>query len=358
MKIVFLAAADNYHTKKWCEYFSKKGHEVHVVSFIDALIDNVDVHFIDCGVKPIDSDIKKIKYLTAIKKIKKVVKTINPDIINAHYATSYGMIAAVCGFKNYILSLWGMDVYEFPNKSFLHRMYFKYLINKAPHIFSTSKVMAKETSKYTKKEIHITPFGVNTTLFSPDKRIKKDNDRFVVGIIKALKKVYGIDVLIRACKLINDNRSDINLELRIAGKGEKEQEYKKLAEELNVKVKWLGFISQEEVANEWANMDLGVIPSLEESFGVSAIEAEACGIPLIVSDAPGLLESTVPGETSVVVERNNVEKLANAIIELHDNKKKMAKMGEKGRNFVVSNFEYNKCFKDIEKLFVEFSKNK
>ena len=49
MKICFLAPANNYHTKKWCNWFASQGHEVHVVSFIKDSIDNVTVHYIDTG---------------------------------------------------------------------------------------------------------------------------------------------------------------------------------------------------------------------------------------------------------------------------------------------------------------------
>ena len=48
-------------------------------------------------------------------------------------------------------------------------------------------------------------------------------------------------------------------------------------------------------------MDLGIIYSNEESFGVSAIEAQACGTPLIVSDAPGLVETTLPGKNKTFI---------------------------------------------------------
>lgn len=55
---MFLAPANNYHTKKWSKWFSNHGHEVHVISFIDDSIDNVKVHYIDTGVSTDSSDSK------------------------------------------------------------------------------------------------------------------------------------------------------------------------------------------------------------------------------------------------------------------------------------------------------------
>ena len=111
MKICLLALANNYHTQKWCEYFWQKGHQVEVISFVKGEIDGVRVHYIDCKVNTNDSDFKKIKYLFKYKKVRKIINQINPDIINAHYATSYGMVAALAVPHNFICSVWGSDIY-------------------------------------------------------------------------------------------------------------------------------------------------------------------------------------------------------------------------------------------------------
>ena len=348
MKICFLAPANNHHTKKWCEYFINKGHTVDVISFIDDKIKNVNVHYIKCGVEPTDKDIKKIKYLLKVNEIKKLIKKINPDIINAHFATSYGMVAALCNVE-YVVSIWGSDVYRFPNKSLIHKTYFKYIIKKAKYIFSTSNTMAEEIEKYTTKKIYVTPFGVKMDLFNPKKHKSKE---FIVGTVKSLKEKYGIDYIIKAIEIINNTRPDINIKVRIAGTGEKEEEYKKLAKKLNVNVEWLGLISQEQASKEWANMDVALIPSVEpsESFGVSAIEAQACETPVIITNIPGLLETTTD-KSRIVIPIKNENVLAQSIIELYDNKDKRKEMGKNGRKYVLEKYEYNKFFKYIEDLF-------
>ena len=352
MKICFLGPADNYHIKKWCEYFASKGYEVDVISFTDGQIENVKVHYIDSGVKVTDSDIKKIKYLFKIKKIKKLIKEINPDIINAHYATSYGMVAARAKLNKYILSIWGSDVYSFPKKSFIHKLYFKYILKNAPYIFSTSNAMKEEIKKYTNKEIFITYFGVKMDLFKPGKKTKT----FTIGTVKTLDDKYGIKNIIKAIEIINKERPNIIIKCRIAGKGKKELEYKNLAKEKNVDIEWLGFISQEEAAKVWASMDVAVFPSdVLESFGVSAVEAQACQTPVIISNVNGLLEST-SNNSRIVLENNNEKELANAIIKLYEDKNLREKMGKSGREYVENRFEYNECFKKIEDLFIDISK--
>ena len=354
MKICFLAPANSAHIVKWCGYFVSQGHEVHVVSFTRGDLAGTTVHFVDCGADAESSDRKKLNYLLKSGKVRKLVKQIHPDIINAHYATSYGTVAALAGLKNYIVSVWGSDIYDFPNKSPLHKALLEFSLRKAPHLFSTSQAMADEAAKYTKKHFEITPFGVDTDLFSPDKRDRADRD-FVIGTVKALSYKYGIDYLLRAAAIVRKEHPEIPLRVRIAGKGPDEAAFKQIADDLQISdiVTWLGFISQEQATKEWANMDLAVISSSSssESFGVSAVEAQACACPIIVSDVPGLMEATKPGETSVVVPRKNERALANTIFDLYINEKKRFDYGEQGRRFVIDNYEYRRCFEKIENLF-------
>lgn len=356
MRICFVAPANNYHTKKWANWFHKQGHEVHVVSFVFDEIDDVIIHYIDTGANADSSDVSKLKYLLHAKTLKKIIKDINPDIVNVHYATSYGTVAALSGIKPYVLSVWGMDIYDFPKKSILHKMMLQFSLKRATLLFSTSKAMAQEGKKYTHKPFEITPFGVDMELFNPDKRTRSEYDnRLVLGTIKGLSDKYGISYILKAVKSIEDV-VNIPIELRIAGKGPQEEEYKALAKELQIETitKWLGFISQEDAAKEWANMDIALIPSTleSESFGVSAVEAQACGTAVIISDIPGLMETTIPGETSVTVKRMNSDSLAKAIVELCNNPELRKQMSLAGRAFVEREFELDACFKRIEEIFM------
>lgn len=177
---------------------------------------------------------------------------------------------------------------------------------------------------------------------------------FVVGTVKGLSDKYGIADILRAVACIRDE-TEIPIRLRIAGKGPQEEAYHKLASELVIDdiTYWLGFISQEEAAAEWANMDVAVIPSTleSESFGVSAVEAQACGTAVIVSDIPGLMEATRPGETSMVVHRNASNEIASTICQLARNEAERMMLGERGYVFVNQTYEINSCFETIERLF-------
>ena len=352
MRICFLAEANSAHIEKWCRYFLSEGHEVHVISFTQGEIPGARIHWIDLGLEGEESDLAKLKYLTQGRRIRKLLKEIDADVVNVHYATSYGAAVALSGYRGYALSVWGADIYDFPNKSVLHRLLLKYSLSRAECLFSTSRAMARETRKYNrKKRIEITPFGVDVELFSPSKRSAVDR-HFRIGIVKKLDPKYGIDVLLHAAAIIRSRRPEIGLSLVIAGTGPAEEEYHALAETLGLSdcVTWTGFIPQEEAARVWADSDIAVIPSTldSESFGVAAVEAEACGVPVVISDIPGLMEATRPGYTSLVVKRKDPEALAEAILRLHDDPVLCRRLGRNGRKYAVERYEYLRCFRHIE----------
>lgn len=360
MKICFIAPANSIHITKMCKWFAMHGHTIDIVSFENATHANpyATIHTIPVELDPTTaSNWTKLQYLFHGKIIRKIVEKINADVINVHYASSYGSAAALAGIGKYILSVWGSDIFSFPNHSLLHRQLIKFSLQHAERIFSTSNVMAKETRKYTDKLIIITPFGVDTSIFHPFKR--KPRTEFVVGTVKTLTHEYGIGYLLQAAAILRKSHPEIPLRLRIAGAGKDELELKSLSKQLNLDkiTTWLGFLSQEQVAFEWGNFDVAVIVSNFESFGVTAIEAQACATPLIVSDAPGLLETTRPEVSSLVIPRKDPNALANALIELYQNESLRKKMGEEGVHFVSKKYEINHCFKHMEKQFAHFLSN-
>lgn len=357
MKICFIAPANSVHIQKWSLWFKKHNHEVFVISLMNPDIDfGVKVYALESKIKASDSDWYKLKYLFHVFEVRKIVKELNPDIINVHYATSYGALAALSGIHNYVLSVWGSDVYEFPNKSILHKLLVKFSLWRARCLFSTSKAMAEVASKYTNKKFAITPFGVDMNLFSNKKRNRQDNN-FIVGTVKTLSPQYGIATMLEAIAKVKHDHPEIPLKVRIAGSGSHEEDYHALAHRLGLDecLTWLGFISQDKAAFEWANFDCAIIPSESESFGVSAVEAQASGLPVIISDVPGLMEATDPGNTSVVVPRGNVNLLAEAIWQMYVSKDIRLKMGMNGRIFVREHYEVDNCFSLIESRFMEIA---
>ncbi|HLG03572.1 MAG TPA: glycosyltransferase, partial [Bacteroidia bacterium] len=119
MRICYLGDAPSIHTQRWCSYFVSLGHEVHLVTFRDAKIAGVEVHFINAG--PIKSTGGNWRVLLKATKVKRLLEKIKPDILHAHYATSYGAVGARTGFHPYIITPHGTDVLITPWKSRVYR---------------------------------------------------------------------------------------------------------------------------------------------------------------------------------------------------------------------------------------------
>lgn len=360
MIICYFSNANNYHTQKWAAYFASMGNVVHVLSLEEPKIEcnepAIHYHWLKNASNRSDSDIRKLGYLTTLRLSKRLLREIKPDIVHAHYASSYGAICALSSKLPFFLSVWGKDVYDFPKKSVFHKSLLKYVLSRSSWILSTSSAMAKETEQYTDQRIYITPFGVDMDTFQPRPELRNPQ-MFTVGTIKALDSKYGIDVLLKACARVKQARPDLPLSIRIAGKGPEAKKLAELAGALGLgnSVQWLGFISQKRAAEEWASFDVAIIPSVEESesFGVSAVEAQACRTPLIISDIPGLLEASNQGETAIVVPRGDEEALCQAILRLADTPKCRAEMGKNGRAYVESHYELNSCFARVSSLYEE-----
>ena len=358
MKICYLADVNNYHTKKWCKYFVSKGHNVIVISLTKGNIEGCKCYSFEFeNVKYLNS-FQKLSYLTVVKKVKSILNREKPDLLHSHYASSYGFIGVLTGYKPFITSLWGTDVYSFPQKSIVHKYVLKKVLNTSDYLFSTSNCMAQEGNKYTSKKMLITPFGVDTQMFSP--KPNKKNDTLVIGINKSLEKIYGLDILLKSYAEFANKNTDILSELRIAGKGSQYKYLRDLSSSLGIeeKVKFYGYLEENQMVEFLQNLDFAVFPSYYESFGVSALEAQACGVPVIVSDADGFMESTIPDKTSLVFEKGNVVQLNGLIQKLSCNEKLRIEMGNAGREFVLERFDLQLNFSNIEKIYDEILEKK
>lgn len=351
--ICYLADGSSPHTIKWCDYFKKRGYNIHVLSLNGGKIDGVTVHNFDANVVEQRNKglLKKMGRIKFIGEMKRTLKEINPDLLHAQYASSYGFLGTLLKKHPYAISVWGTDIYEFPNNGFVQKQIIKHNFRKADYIFTNSRAMAREVNKYTNKNVDVTFFGVDMERFKPVK-VEKD-DTFVVGIVKSLEKRYGIEYLIKAFKLLKDEYPNKKLLLKIGGSGQNSDNLVNLVDELDLKneVEFLGRIAPDNIAKTFCSFDVTVFPSLREGFGVAAIESQACEVPVIVTNVGGHPESLDNNKTGFIVESKNPEQIKEKIVTLMNDEKLRKDMGKQGRKFVKANYEVNQNFHDIEELY-------
>ena len=369
MKVLIVSDATSVHTQRWVEALKGKGLDIVLYSIVPYSGD----FYAQLGVRCHCFDLFNYKrekkgllypvrrHLQAVKDLKRVLELEKPQLLHSHYVTSYSLIAALSGFHPHIESVWGSDVYLYPKKSPLHAAMVKFTLGKADKILSTSHVMAKETSKYTSKEMEITPFGVDTSHFriQPEEQLEKQPEektakrKFTVGSVKTLQNKYGNEYIIRAFAIIAKNNPEIECNLELVGKGPDREKLEKLARELGVadKVHFRGFVPNNELPQEFAKYDVACYMSNSESFGVSALEAMACECPVVASDADGFTEVIEDGVSGIIVPRRNPEAAAAALQKFIDNPELKVQMGKAARERVCKLYEWDSNVEQMVKIY-------
>lgn len=363
MKVLLISDAYSIHTIKWAKSLSKKGIEIAIFSLNYNENEgnpyqhnnNIKVYYcVNKNAKKRSSGFAKISYLKALPGLKQVLRKFKPDIVHAHYASSYGLLGALSGFSPYIISVWGSDVFDFPNISFLHKMVIKYNLSKADKILSTSKVMAIETNKYTDKEVVVTPFGIDLDKFKPlEVNSLFDKNDIVIGTVKTLEEKYGIEYLIKAFAVVKDKYKYLPLKLLIVGAGSLSTALKELTYDLGIEkdTVFTGKIAHELVPVYDNMLSVSVSVSNSESFGVAVIEASACGKPVVVSDVGGLPEVVKDGITGIVVPPRNPQETAEAIEKLVLDDSMRKQMGAAGREHVAQFYDWNKNVEQMVDIY-------
>jgi glycosyltransferase involved in cell wall biosynthesis len=347
MRVLMLANPDAVHTVKWVHGLAARGVDVHLLGVQRPMLHTYHeprVTLSDAGV-PVwitqkgEGSFTKAFYLKAVSKVRELVRTWQPDLIHAHYASSYGLIGALASRHPFLISVWGSDVYEYPDRAWLNQHMLKWSFKRADRISSTSHVMAQRTQQFTSQKIDVIPFGIDVQNFAPRAVARPfATTDIVIGTVKTLSEKYGIRYLIEAFALLKQRHPLLPLKLLIVGGGPQEQELKDLvnARNLNAHTHFAGFVPLERVPIYHNMLDIYVALSTvdSESFGVAIIEASACGKPVVVSDAGGLPEVVKPGETGLIVRRCRAEEAADAIEKLVLNPRLAKQMGQAGLKHV------------------------
>lgn len=340
MKIALLAPSRSIHTQKWALFYQSQGIDVKVYTFKD--------HYSEDNAKLVPTVVLpkslpgKASYLAAAPALKKMLKEWQPDVLHSHFVSSYGLLGAMVNYKKYFVSVWGKDIFDFPKKSKLNKKLIEFTLSKATAVFSTSHVMAKETNIYTKRFVEVTPFGVDINIFYPETGTEQSTDKIIVGTVKALEDKYGIADLVKGFALFHKEFS--NSELVITGDGPQRAEYEQLSKDLGIDsvTTFTGKVPNTEVPNVIRKMTIFAVPSTEdsESFGVAAVEAMACGIPVVVSNVGGLPEVVVNDVTGIVTDKESPDQLANAFKKLASNDELRASMGQAGVTHVLEHYSW------------------
>lgn len=355
-RIALLGPANSIHLQRWAAALAQRGHALCVIS----------QQRCERALLPVSAEVVwlphdgALGYFRNAPALRRALAAWRPELLNAHYASGYGTTAALSGFGPTLLSVWGSDVYDFPYESALKGWLLRRNLRSATALASTSEAMARQVRRLVPDcdEIAITPFGVDLARFSPESGHRSPG-ALTVGIVKTLAPKYGVDLLLRAfAGVLND--ADVQAQpepcrLLVVGDGPQRGELESLAKELGIagSTQFTGAIAHEQVPSFLNRLDIYAAPSRldSESFGVAVIEASACALPVVVSDAGGLAEVVRDGDTGLVVQRDDVPALQAALKRLVLDSALRERLGRTGRLHVAQVYEWGRCVDLMEHCY-------
>jgi L-malate glycosyltransferase len=357
MRLSFLGSRASIHTLRWVNALADRGHEIDLITMHDGgdtLSSLVRVHKLPFG--------PPVGYFTNALYLRTLLKRIKPDLLNVHYAGGYGTLGRLSGFHPLVLSVWGGDVYDVPARSPISKWLITQNLKSADWVCSTSEVMAKQTRSLNPalQSLTVVPFGVDSNLFYPNPALR-DPERITVGTVKTLAPKYGIDILIRAFAMARQvlahqmSDSVSKLHLTIVGGGPLRAELELLVTELEMSniVDFVGPVPHEKVPKLLNRFDIYAAMSRldSESFGVAIVEASACGLPVLVSNVGGLPEVVQHGITGLVVDKEDVQGTADALIRLIGDDSLRRKMGQSGCEHVLTRYKWADNVTQMEMVY-------
>jgi glycosyltransferase involved in cell wall biosynthesis len=287
MKYVIFGDASYPHVYKW--YLALSEHyDVHVISFASG--DNIkfsyrNLHTIDVATNQNGGNFRLLAYTP---KIGKILRSINPDIVNAHYLTSYGFITAL--LKPFIpntkivMSAWGSDILVTPQRNVVYKYITKFTLKCADLITSDCHYMSDVINQLVKKgNVSTFPMGIDESqvLMNTEKQ-----SIFTFLSLRTLVKNSNVDLIIDAFNKVHLLHP--NTQLLIAHKGNEEEYLKSKVRSLGITdaVKFLGFLTAEELENVMSNSHVYLSMLTSDAVSVSLLETMASEMIVIASDLP------------------------------------------------------------------------
>lgn len=316
---------------------AKKGHHVHFITYkqpfrLDNFHPNVSYHEVSFENYAL---FENPPYETALSsRIVDVVKHEKLDILHVHYAIPHASAAYMAQqilkadgiFIPFITTLHGTDITLVgKDHSFLPVVNFS--INNSNGISAVSESLKADTLSnfQIQKEIKVIPNFIDFQRFSKKERnhfrklVANDDEKILIHISN-FRKVKRVEDVARMFELV---LKKIPAKLLMVGDGPERHKAEELTRSLGVcaHVKFIG--KQEAVEDLLSISDLFVLPSQTESFGLAALEAMACEVPVISSNSGGIPEINIQGKTGFLSPVGDYEDMAKNAIYILENEERM-----------------------------------
>jgi N-acetyl-alpha-D-glucosaminyl L-malate synthase BshA len=346
---------------------AKRGHEVHVISYalpfrLEGYTDRLFYHEIDVSSYPL------FKYppftLSAACKMIEIAEVSQLDVLHVHYAVPWAVcahlarevVAETCQDMKIVTTLHGTDITLVGSEPSFFKMT-RFGIQRNDAVTAVSNYLKNETIKTFKVDcpIDVIHNFVDSERFKPNKssnpccrkQLAPAGEKLVVHVSN-FRPVKNIPDVVRTFALL---RKELKCRLLMVGEGPELPGARVLAKELGVEkdVSFMG--KQQAVETILPCCDLFLLPSAYESFGLSALEAMSCGLPVLASEIGGLSEVVSPGVDGWLCRVGDCQCMAERAYDLLSNDKRRTAMGEAARKKAVEQFSPERIVSQYEAVY-------
>ena len=349
---------------------ARKGHQVHFITYsypvrLDFL--EMNIHFHEVHVEEYPLFHYQPYELALSSKMAYVVKTYNIDILHVHYAIphAYAGYMAKQMLKRegielpMITTLHGTDITLVGNHP-TYKEAVTFSINESDVVTSVSESLKRDTLRLfnVDKDIKVIPNFIGlqkTERVSPCKRsVMASVDELIVTHISNFRKVKRVDDVVRVFYGI---QQQLPAKLIMVGDGPEREIADQLCKDLGIKKKVLFLGNTSDIDRILCFTDLFLLPSESESFGLSALEAMAAGVPVVSSNAGGLSEVNEEGVSGYLCPIGDVQTMAEKAIYILSDKDRLAQFKQNARK-VAARFDEEKIIPMYEALYYNAIKEK
>ncbi|ADL11851.1 N-acetyl-alpha-D-glucosaminyl L-malate synthase BshA [Acetohalobium arabaticum] len=348
---------------------AKQGHKIHFISYeppfrLEQYYENIYFHQVEVPTYPL---FKFPPYsLVLTNKINELITEEDLDIIHAHYAIPHSLAAYLaCEITKgtevkLITTLHGTDITLVGGQSSFKNIT-RFSIGASDGVTAVSDSLRQDAidrfDLSPKKVKRIYNF-IDTTEYRRQKpeeplQLTEGEEKIIIHISN-FRDVKNIPDVIKIFSLIN---KEVSSKLVLVGDGPNRHSAKKLVDELDLadKVYFLG--KQDNIIPLLSVSDLFLLPSEKESFGLVALEAMACEVPVVASNSGGLPEVVIDGVTGFLSDPGAIEEMAHNGIELLENVELHNQFAQNARHRVVTNFSAAEIVEEYQEYYQRLMNN-
>ncbi|TKJ36660.1 MAG: hypothetical protein CEE38_10150 [Planctomycetes bacterium B3_Pla] len=352
MRICFISLGTFTHIGSYLDYFKEAGHDVHFVSLSPGPQRGVPTYNVGLGRKYSESE-GKWKYPISMLRARRLIKKLRPDIVHAHYATSCGLTALVCGFHPAIVTVHGSDL-TVGIKSRVWRLLLKRIFEYADCVNAVSRNLHDKVVSLgiSPDKIETLTLGIDTERFSLIERPAINRSRPLrLVCTRRLEPVFDHRTILDALALLKGK--GIGFEMTFVGDGSLLGTLKQHVRQVGLddSVSFTGRVNNDNLPEVLNRHDVYLSASLWDGASLSLFEAMATGLFPIVSDIKAnsaWLSHNVDGLLHKV---GDADDLAKCILRLHDHPQLAVDAAKCNREKVVESGDRKTNMKSLERIY-------